>query len=107
MPIGRRGSGSAGGSRRTAPWSSGSGGARRSGSALASAQRENLDPETGAEAEASDEGQSLRIADDEAGTSWWMTGEEAERAARDAAQRKAERLAARLRELGVDPDALE
>jgi Uma2 family endonuclease len=67
------------------------------------------------------EGRSLRIADDEAGTSWWMTGEEAERAAKEAeraakeAERaakeeallKAERLAQKLRELGIDPDALD
>ena len=53
-----------------------------------------------------DEGQSLRLADDEAGTSWWVTREEAERAAKEEAQQKAERLAAKLRELGVDPDTL-
>jgi Uma2 family endonuclease len=50
------------------------------------------------------EGQSLRIADDEAGTSWWMTREEQERKAKEEAEARAERLAARLRELGVDPD---
>jgi Uma2 family endonuclease len=67
------------------------------------------------------EGRSLRLADDEAGTSWWMTGEEAERAAKEAeraakeAERAAkeaeravkERFAAKLRELGVDPDSIE
>lgn len=38
-----------------------------------------------------DEGRSLRIASDEAGTEWWMTGEEAERAAKDEALRAAAR----------------
>jgi hypothetical protein len=66
-----------------------------------------------------DEGQQLRIADDEGGTSWWRTEEEAERAAKEAeraakeveraakeaAQQRAERLAEKLRALGVDPDA--
>lgn len=52
-----------------------------------------------------DEGRSLRIADDEAGTSWWMTAEETERAAKEEAERRADRLAARLRALGVDPDS--
>jgi Uma2 family endonuclease len=54
-----------------------------------------------------EEGQSLRIADDEAGTSWWMTGEEAERAAKEEAQRRSALLSDKLRELGVDPDAIE
>jgi Uma2 family endonuclease len=61
-----------------------------------------------------EEGQSLRIADDEAGTSWWMTAEEAERAAKEAeraakeeAQRSNALMAAKLRELGIDPDTLE
>lgn len=42
-----------------------------------------------------DEGRSLRIASDEAGTAWWMTGEEAERAAKEAerAAKEAERAA--------------
>lgn len=73
------------------------------------------------------EGRALRIADDEAGTSWWMTNEEAERAraeaeraraeaeraraeaeraAKEEAQQKAERLAQKLREMGIDPDSL-
>ena len=41
------------------------------------------------------EGLLLRIADDEAGTTWWMTGEEAERAAKEAerAAKEAERAA--------------
>jgi len=86
------------------------------------------------------EGRSLRIADDEQGTSWWMTPEEAERAgkvvaqrqaeaaqrqaeaaqrqaeaaqrqaeeeraAKEAAERHAAGLAAKLRALGIDPDA--
>ncbi|MEM9460439.1 MAG: Uma2 family endonuclease [Myxococcota bacterium] len=46
-----------------------------------------------------DEGRSLRIADDEAGTSWWTTREEA-------AELRAERFAEKLRALGVDPDSL-
>lgn len=53
-----------------------------------------------------EEGQSLRIADDEAGTSWWMTGEEAERAAKEAAQRRNALLSEKLREMGIDPDAI-
>ena len=53
-----------------------------------------------------DEGQSLRLAADEAGTSWWMTREEAERASKEEAERRADRLAARLRDLGVDPESL-
>lgn len=66
------------------------------------------------------EGRTLRIADDEAGTSWWMTREEAERKAKEAerkakeaerkareeAQLRAERLAEKLRALGVDPDSI-
>ncbi|NUQ76712.1 MAG: Uma2 family endonuclease [Polyangiaceae bacterium] len=42
-----------------------------------------------------DEGRSFRIADDQAGTSWWMTPEEAERAAKEAerAEKEAERAA--------------
>jgi hypothetical protein len=42
-----------------------------------------------------DEGRSFRIADDEAGTSWWTTPEEAERAAKEAerAAKEAERAA--------------
>lgn len=35
-----------------------------------------------------DEGRSFRLADDEEGTSWWMTPEEAERAAKEAALRR-------------------
>ena len=40
-----------------------------------------------------DEGRSFRLADDEAGTSWWMTPEESERAAKEAerAAKEAER----------------
>jgi Uma2 family endonuclease len=59
------------------------------------------------------EGRSLRIAGDEAGTSWWMTREEAERKAKEDERKakedaleRAERLAAKLRELGVDPGSL-
>ena len=66
-----------------------------------------------------DEGRSLAIADDEAGTRWWMTVEEraqadadaaqaaaeAERVAKEAAQARAGWLEAKLRELGVDPEA--
>ncbi len=58
------------------------------------------------------EGRSFRIADDEQGTSWWMTPEEteraakeAERAAKEAAEQRAERLAAKLLALGVDPNS--
>ncbi len=42
-----------------------------------------------------DEGRRLRVADDEAMTSWWMTAEEAERAAKEAerAAKEAERAA--------------
>jgi hypothetical protein len=43
------------------------------------------------------EGQSLRIAFDEAGTRWWMTSEEAERAAKEAAQQRITELEALLR----------
>jgi hypothetical protein len=57
-----------------------------------------------------DEGQQLRIADDEAGTLWWPTAEEAERAAKeremaraDEERARAERLAERLRQLGIEP----
>jgi Uma2 family endonuclease len=53
-----------------------------------------------------DEGRALAIADDEAGTRWWMTPEETERAAKEEAQARAERMAAKLRELGVDPEAI-
>jgi Uma2 family endonuclease len=42
------------------------------------------------------EGRSLRIARDEAGNDWWMTGEEAERAAKDEALRRVAELEARL-----------
>jgi Uma2 family endonuclease len=53
-----------------------------------------------------DEGRSLALADDKAGTAWWKTPEERERAAKEEAQRHAERLAAKLRELGVDPESI-
>jgi Uma2 family endonuclease len=67
-----------------------------------------------------DDGRSLTIADDEAGTRWWMTPEEMERAGKEVAQvataeaqaateaerARAERLAERLRALGVDPDTI-
>jgi hypothetical protein len=53
------------------------------------------------------EGSSLRIADDAAGTLWWKTREEAERKARSEAELRAERLAEKLRALGVDPDDAE
>ena len=46
-----------------------------------------------------DEGRSLAIADDQAGTRLWMTPEETERA-------RADLLAEKLRALGVDPDAI-
>jgi Uma2 family endonuclease len=59
------------------------------------------------------EGSSLRIADDAEGTSWWETGEEAERrtaqaerAAKEEAERRAERLAEALRAAGIDPRAV-
>jgi hypothetical protein len=65
-----------------------------------------------------DEGRALAIADDEAGTRGWLTPEETERAAKEAAQAaaagervakeaaqaRAERLAAMLRALGMDPE---
>jgi Uma2 family endonuclease len=52
-------------------------------------------PAVGAWLFAVDEGRQLRIASDEAGTDWWMTGEEASRAAKDAerAEKDAERAA--------------
>ncbi len=53
-----------------------------------------------------DEGRSLAIADDEAGTEWWRTPEEAERARREEAEAKAARMAEKLRALGIDPDAV-
>lgn len=46
-----------------------------------------------------DEGRSLRIASDEGGTEWWMTGEEAERAAKEA-ERAAKEEA--LRDVAVE-----
>lgn len=46
-----------------------------------------------------DEGQRLRIAEDEAGTRWWMTGEEAERAAKEAALARVKELEAELARL--------
>jgi Uma2 family endonuclease len=49
------------------------------------------------------EGRSLAIGDDEAGTSWWMTPEEMERARADGERARADALAEKLRELGVDP----
>jgi len=45
-------------------------------------------------------GSALALADDKAGTRRWRTAEEE-------AQRRAERLAAKLRELGVDPDTID
>lgn len=50
-------------------------------------------------------GHMLRIANDKAGTSWWLTREEEERIEKERAQRRADRLAAKLREMGVDPGA--
>lgn len=44
-----------------------------------------------------DEGRKLRIADDEALTSWWMTPEEAERASKDEALAKVAQLEEQLR----------
>ena len=55
---------------------------------------------------ATEEGRSLRIADDEEGTSWWMTHEETERVAKEAAEARAALMAEKLRALGVDPDSL-
>lgn len=52
------------------------------------------------------EGRALSIADDEQGTSWWMTREESERAGKVAAESRASLFAAKLRELGVDPESL-
>jgi Uma2 family endonuclease len=46
-----------------------------------------------------DGGQALAIADDEAGTRWWLTPEESERA-------RANRMAEKLRELGIDPASI-
>ena len=46
------------------------------------------------------EGQRLRIADDEAGTSWWTPGEEAERAAKEAALARIAELEAELARRG-------
>jgi hypothetical protein len=43
-----------------------------------------------------DEGRRLRIAEDEALTSWWMTPEEAERAAKEAALAKIAELEEQL-----------
>jgi Uma2 family endonuclease len=45
------------------------------------------------------EGGLLRIASDEAGTDWWMTGEEAERAGRDAERAAKEEALRRVAEL--------
>jgi Uma2 family endonuclease len=45
------------------------------------------------------EGQTLRIARDQAGNDWWMTGEEAERAAKEEAQRRTEEALRRVAEL--------
>lgn len=59
------------------------------------------------------EGSELALCDDKAGTRRWLTLEETERAAKEAeraakeeAQRRAEHLAAKLRELGVDPESI-
>lgn len=46
-----------------------------------------------------DEGQRLRIAEDEAGTRWWMTALEAERAAKEAERAAKEAALARIAEL--------
>ncbi|MFO0759218.1 MAG: Uma2 family endonuclease [Byssovorax sp.] len=46
-----------------------------------------------------DEGRRLRIADDEGGTSWWMTAEETERAAKEAALARLAALEEELRTL--------
>jgi hypothetical protein len=46
-----------------------------------------------------DEGRSIRIASDEAGTAWWMTREEVERAAREAERAAREAALRRVAEL--------
>jgi Uma2 family endonuclease len=56
-------------------------------------------PTIGAWLTAVDEGQRLRIADDEAGTKWWTTAEEAERTAKEAALARVAELEAELRKL--------
>jgi hypothetical protein len=60
-----------------------------------------------------DGGRALALCDDEQGTRFWLSAEEAEgateeteRAAKEEAQRRAERLAEKLLALGVDPDEL-
>lgn len=53
-----------------------------------------------------DEGRSLALADDEAGTRWWRTPEEAAHADAEEARAHAARLEAKLRALGVDPGTL-
>jgi len=54
-----------------------------------------------------DEGQKLRIADDEAGTHWWMTTEESERAAKEQAlAAKEQALAAKEQALAAKEQAL-
>ena len=52
------------------------------------------------------DGSELALCDDEAGAHRWMTLEETERAAKEEAERRAERLAAKLRELGVEPASI-
>jgi Uma2 family endonuclease len=49
-----------------------------------------------------DEGQQLRIADDAQGTSWWMTAEEAERAAKEAERAAKEEALRRLAEIEAE-----
>lgn len=56
-----------------------------------------LSPAVGGWLTAVDEGRRLRIADDEALTAWWMTQEEAERAAKEAALAKIAELEEQLR----------
>jgi Uma2 family endonuclease len=51
-----------------------------------------------------EEGRALAIADDEEGGSWWLTPEEHERARAEQERARADRLAERLRRLGVDPE---
>jgi Uma2 family endonuclease len=53
-------------------------------------------PYLGAWLFAVDEGRKLRIANDRDGTSWWLTGEEAERAAKEAALARVAELEAKL-----------
>jgi Putative restriction endonuclease len=56
-------------------------------------------PTTGGWVFAVNEGHALAIADDEAGTAWWMTGEEAERAAKEAERAAKEDALRRVAEL--------